>query len=80
MKLTIKVTPNAKKNEVIQDTLDEHGNRHLKLKVTAVPEDGKANEAVLKLLATFLGVKKSQLMIISGETSRYKTVEIRFES
>ena len=48
----------------------------LKLSVTAAPEDGKANKAVIALLARALGVKKHDVSIISGQTSRTKSVKI----
>jgi uncharacterized protein YggU (UPF0235/DUF167 family) len=44
--------------------------------VTTVPEGGKANAAVLKLLAKALGVPKSRLAIVQGETGRDKVIEI----
>lgn len=46
------------------------------LKVTAPPEDGKANAAVCKLLAKALGVPKSAVVVTRGESSRHKTVEV----
>ena len=48
----------------------------LRVYVTTVPEGGKANAAVLKLLAKALGVPKSRLRIVQGETGRDKVVEI----
>ena len=77
LKLSVKVIPNAKKNEVIEDTIDLFGHRHLKVKVNALPENGKANQALLEILAKFLTVKKKQLVIVSGVTSRNKIVEVR---
>ena len=44
--------------------------------MTAPPEKGKANAAVIDVLATALGLPKSALRIVSGETSPLKTVEI----
>jgi len=44
--------------------------------VTAAPEKGKANAAVIEVLAEALGLPKSALRIVSGETSPLKTVEI----
>jgi hypothetical protein len=44
--------------------------------VTAPPEDGRANDAVLEVLAEFLGVKCRQVEIIQGVTSRNKVVRI----
>jgi uncharacterized protein len=48
----------------------------LKLRITAPPVEGKANEACITLLAELLGVKKAQLTIIAGQTSRTKTVAV----
>ena len=49
----------------------------LKVKVTAPPVEGAANEACIKLLARELGLKKSQMEISSGSKSRKKTVMIK---
>ncbi len=49
----------------------------LKIKVTAIPEKGKANQAVIKLLSKYLGIPKSAMTITSGETSKLKTVLIQ---
>ena len=48
----------------------------LKVQVTAAPERGKANAAVIEVLAKALGVSKSAIRITAGETSPLKTVEI----
>ncbi len=79
MKISIKVIPNAKQNEVVSDETDLLGLRILKIKVNQPPEDGKANKAVVELLCEYFKVKKSAVLIISGETSRNKIVEIRFD-
>ena len=51
----------------------EHGGR-LKVAVSAPPEKGKANAALCKFLARQLGIKASQVRILSGHTSRQKEV------
>ena len=48
----------------------------IKLKVASPPEDGKANAAVLALIAEVLNLPKSRLQIIQGEKARYKRVAI----
>lgn len=53
-----------------------HGDE-LKVAVTAAPDKGKANDAVIKLLAKKLGVPKSDLVIVAGETDRHKTLLVR---
>lgn len=50
------------------------GRRVLKLRVSAVPDKGKANAAVVKLLAKSWGVPRSSLAVVSGEKDRNKTV------
>ena len=76
MKLSIKVTPNAKKNEVTEDIVDMFGMRCLKVKVNQPPEDGKANVAVIELLAEYLGIKRNKIRITAGKHSRNKVVEV----
>jgi hypothetical protein len=48
----------------------------IKVHVTRLPEDGKANEQVVELLADYFKVKKYQVAIVQGLTSRTKTVQI----
>ena len=48
----------------------------LKVKVSAAPEKGKANQCLLKFLAKQLGVKKNAVNIISGQTSPVKQVQV----
>jgi uncharacterized protein (TIGR00251 family) len=54
----------------------EHGGA-LKVSVTAPPEDGRANEAITSLLREWLGLKRSQVELIAGATSRNKQFLIR---
>ena len=70
-RLTLRVTPGAGADRV---ALEEDG--RLSIRVTAAPENGKANAAVLKLLAKALGVPKSRLTILRGQSGRDKVVEI----
>ncbi|MFZ2149111.1 MAG: DUF167 domain-containing protein [Sedimentisphaerales bacterium] len=48
----------------------------LKVKVSAPPEKGKANQCLLKFLAKQLGVKKNTVSIISGKTSPVKNIQV----
>lgn len=50
------------------------GTFHLKARVRAAPEDGRANAALIELLATELGVAKSALALVSGQKARLKTI------
>ena len=69
-RITIRVTPNAGKNSF------EKEEERLKVKVTSPATDGKANKAVINLLATYFGVRKSAVSIIKGEKGRDKIIEI----
>ena len=72
--LRIKVTPRASSNAVV-GWLDEQ-REVLLVKVTAPAEGGKANAAVIKLLAEEFGIPKSAISIKSGHTSRHKLVSL----
>lgn len=56
---------------------DAAGHTYLKVSVTAVPEKGRANAALIKLLAQKLGLPKTSISLIAGETSRLKTLHIK---
>ncbi|HRE18783.1 MAG TPA: DUF167 family protein [Rhodocyclaceae bacterium] len=68
--LHLHIQPGAKTSEVV----GLHGEA-LKLRLAAPPVDGKANAALLTFLAEQLGVAKSSLELLRGETSRQKTVK-----
>lgn len=68
----VKVIPRAKRSEVIGAMSDGT----LKVKVAAVPEDGKANEELIRTLATHFHVPSNSIKILSGHTSTRKRVAI----
>jgi hypothetical protein len=70
LRLLVKVVPGAGREGIAGWMGDR-----LKLKVTAPPEKGKANEAVVDLLAETLGVPRARVRIVSGGSSPFKTVE-----
>lgn len=72
---TVKVTPKASKNEV-KETPQPDGSTLLRVYTTTVPEKGKANEVVLKLLAKHFGIAPSKLEVIQGATGRNKKVKL----
>lgn len=55
---------------------DKDGGRVLKCSVTAAPEKGKANQALIELLAKNLKIPKTSLRVSGGETNKLKTLEI----
>jgi uncharacterized protein (TIGR00251 family) len=70
--VAVRGQPNARKPGVVGEQAGA-----LKVAVTAPPEDGRANAAILDVLKDWLGVKPSQLELVSGETSRNKVVLVR---
>ena len=72
----VRLTPKGGRDAVEGWETASDGSEHLKCRVRAVPEDGKANAALIALLAKALAVPKSHLRIASGATSRLKRVEI----
>lgn len=70
-RLTLRVSPGAARSAVV----GRHG-AGWKVRVAAAPEDGKANEAVVRLLADTLSVPRRDVRIVSGRASRDKTVAL----
>jgi uncharacterized protein (TIGR00251 family) len=68
----IQVIPHASRAEIAGEK-----DGAVKVRVTAPPVEGAANEACIKLLARELGLKKSQMVIFSGLKSRKKTVTVK---
>ena len=67
----VRVIPRASKSEIV----DEHDGA-LKLRIASPPVDGAANVELIKLLAKSFGVPRSDVEIISGQTSKTKLVRI----
>lgn len=72
LRITVKVTPRASRNQVLgfEDGV-------LRVKVTAPPVEGEANQAVVQLLADFLGVSRRDVEVVKGDTARQKIIEVR---
>ena len=71
-RLHLRVSPGASRAEIV----GRHGDAW-KVRVTASPERGRANQAVVRLLAEHLGVSTKELEVVSGLSSRDKVVELR---
>ena len=73
--LRVRLTPRASRNGIdgIKSAAD---GPYLQARVRVVPEDGKANRALIDLLAKALGLPKSSLAMVGGASSRLKTVHI----
>ena len=72
MELRVKVIPKSSRTELAAVLPDGTW----KIKVAAAPEKGKANRAVCEFIAARLGVAKSRVRIVSGETSPVKRVQV----
>ena len=73
MKIQVKVKPNSKTDEVSRE-----GDSFI-VRVREPPKEGKANQAVIKLLAEHFGVPQSQVRILSGFRSSNKVIEVAEE-
>lgn len=71
MKIKVRVMPNSVREEVVKQ-----GDEYV-VRVKVPPQEGKANEAVIKLVAGYLKVPKSTVRIASGLTGRNKILEIK---
>ncbi|KSV61464.1 hypothetical protein N185_10590 [Sinorhizobium sp. GW3] len=76
VRLTVRLTPNGGRDAIDGLEAAADGEEYLKVRVRAVPEKGKANQALLAFLAKTLGLAKSKLYLISGETQRKKILRI----
>ena len=76
VRVALRVTPKASRNAVAGLADTAAGGKALKVAVTAVPEDGKANEAVVKLLSKAWHVPKSSIAVVAGATDRNKILHV----
>lgn len=78
--LSVKVVPNAGSTQIRDVVKDAEGKEFLRIFVSCVPEKGKANKEVIKLLSKELKLPKSAFSIAVGETSHYKKILISIKS
>ena len=74
--LRVRVTPNAGADRIEGAEIRDDGEAVLRVRVAAVPDKGKANTAVVALIAKALGLPKSAISVVAGETSRIKSLAI----
>jgi uncharacterized protein (TIGR00251 family) len=74
LRVAVRLQPKAARDEIIGVEPGAGGTTHLKVKVTAAPESGKANAALEKLLAKAWRVAPSTVSVIAGGKSREKSV------
>jgi uncharacterized protein (TIGR00251 family) len=71
VRLHLFIQPKASKNEVIGPHNDE-----IKIKITAPPIDGRANEELIEFLADLFHIAKRNVSVVKGDTGRHKTVDL----
>jgi uncharacterized protein len=76
VRLAVRLTPRARRNEVAGVIEDRDGRAVLAIRLAAPPVDGAANHALVAFLATRLGLAKAAVAIVSGEKSRRKIVRL----
>lgn len=76
LQLCVRLTPKASRDDLDGSEQAADGRVYLKARVRSVPEKGKANKALIVLLAKRIGIAKGRFRLISGETSRLKTLMI----
>ncbi|HEX8974405.1 MAG TPA: DUF167 domain-containing protein [Patescibacteria group bacterium] len=71
MRIYVHASPRSSRNEVIKISEGEY-----KVKLTAAPVDGKANDALIEILSKHFKVAKSSIRIVGGKTAKIKMVDI----
>lgn len=72
MKIIVKAKPNSK-----EDKVEKTGEQNYSVSVKAPPVGGKANDAIIRLLADYFDVSPSMIEIISGYAARTKVLEVK---
>ncbi len=75
-RLTVRLTPSGGRDAIDGLETAADGEEHLKVRVRAVPEKGKANQALIALLAKSLTIAKNRITLVSGDTQRKKILRI----
>jgi uncharacterized protein len=76
IRFAVRLTPRGGRDVIAGWDRGADGKPCLKARVSAAPEDGKANEALIRLIAKKLRIGSSRVQIVSGATSRLKIVEV----
>lgn len=76
VRLTVRLTPNGGRDAIDGWETGADGESHLKARVSNPPDKGKANKALVALIAKAAGVPKSAVSLVSGDTQRKKILRI----
>ena len=79
LRLSVRLTPNGGRDAIDGVETGSDGESYMKVRVSVAPEKGKANKALIALLAKHLDIPKSSLAVLSGETARKKILRIEGE-
>jgi hypothetical protein len=74
MKISVRVKPNAK-----QDKIEKVNESYFLIWVKEKPQEGKANKAVIKVLAEYFDVPQSAVVLLKGQSSKEKIFEVKTE-
>ncbi|HET8726371.1 MAG TPA: DUF167 family protein [Alphaproteobacteria bacterium] len=77
VRIAVRLTPGARRTAILGPAPEADGGTVLKASVTAVPEQGKANAALIGLLAKEWRLPKSAFTVIAGATDRRKVLHVR---
>ena len=80
LSLFVRATPNSGRDVIEGVQQRDDGSAVLRVRVKAVPDKGRANAAVIALLARALGVPRSAITVSHGETARLKTLAVLGDS
>jgi len=80
LRFMVRLTPKGRRDAIEGWSRDAAGQELLKARVAAPPEDGKANAALIGLVAEALKVGRTKVRIVSGGASRLKTLEVEGDS
>jgi hypothetical protein len=72
VKISVRVKPNAR-----QEKIEKVNESHFLIRVKEKPQEGKANKAVIKILAEYFDIPQSEIILLRGQTAREKFFEIK---
>lgn len=75
--IRVRVTPNSSKCALSGIFTDANCQQYLKVNLSSVPEKGKANQELIKFLSKWLNQSKSAFTLLSGQTDRYKRIQLK---
>lgn len=76
LRLSVRLTPNGGRDAIDGVETGSEDECYLKARVSVAPEKGKANKALIALIAKSIGIPKSALSLVSGDTARKKILRI----